>query len=217
MNSFRHLLGGLSAALCLTLAAPSVRAADVLLDLTFDLSMPASTNPSFWGGQGYPAFSDPYQIVLAEGDTFDLTIDFLGDQTLTLTNTFYLWAFSYSLEPGSDVLGEGRISLLGADGQAFFTSNLSQTGEGAAHFGQQFFTHDFNGELTGTVVVHGIRYQGTLLDYGTQGLSERVYYMPGMYVGADSVVSSVPEPGSWAFMGAGLVMMAGLVRRRRRA
>lgn len=217
MNSFRHLLGGLSLALCLTLVVPSVRAADAVLDLTFDLTKPASTNPSFWGGQGYPAFSDPYEIVLAEGDALDLTIDFLGDQTLTLTHTFYLWAFSYSLEPGSDVLGEGRISLLGPDGQAFFTSNLSQTWEGTAHFGQQFFAHDFNGQLTGSVVVHGIRYQGTLLDYGSQGVAERVYDLPGLYVGADSVVSSVPEPASGAFMAAGLAVMAGLARRRRRA
>lgn len=186
-----------------------------VINVTLDLTQVTTTDPGFWGASGAPAFT-PGQasFMLAEGDTFSMTVDFAGAQTLTVTDLGLLWAFFYiDGSTGTEVEGLGTISLLDADGNAFATSELKSTVEGQAHFGQQFNGSDFSTPLPGSVSFHGVRYDGTLVDHLDETVTVRSYGIPAFYVSGGVV--AVPEPGSWALMIAGLGLVGSLARRRR--
>lgn len=184
------------------------------LEVTLDLTQVTQTNPSFWGTNGAPAFTPgAVEFTLAEGDGFVYTIDFAGAQALTVTDLSFIWAFVFSDLPASPVEGLGQISLLDASGQALATTVLKTTVEDEIHFGQQFSGSDFTTPLPGSVTFHGVRYEGTLVDYQADGVTERTYRMPALYL-TGSVVA-VPEPQTWALMLAGLAAVGSLARRRR--
>lgn len=184
------------------------------LEVTLDLTQVTQTSPSFWGTDGMPAFSPgAVEFTLAEGDDFVYTINFAGAQALTVTDLSFIWAFVYSDLPASEVEGLGRISLLDATGQALASTTLKSTVEGSVHFGQQFNGNDFTTPLPGTITFHGVRYEGTLVDYQADGVTERSYRTPALYL-SGSVVA-VPEPQTWALMLAGLAAVGSLARRRR--
>lgn len=191
-----------------------VSAATVTVNQTLDLALTAFA-PTGWSGvSGAPAFSAPFSVPIAVGDTFDFTIDFASTQTLTLTNTSLLWAFSFADTPSSRVTGTGSLSLLDASGNAFLSSNVKTSTEGLIHFGQQFGNGDFAGALSGSVTFYGLRYTATLDSYDAPGLTVRNYNLPALYFSAESnSVALVPEPETYALMLAGLGLV-GLVARR---
>ena len=191
-------------------------AATIDLDVTLDITQPKFVpGPGFQGWQGDPAFSPAYSVELAEGDIFDLTIDFAGSQSLTLTNTNLLWAFSYSSGDSTDVTGTGTLSLLDADGNAFAVSDQMTSTEGEVHFGQSFTDAQFGGLLTGPVTFYGVRYLGLLEDYVDPAITSRIYDTPGFYYSADAV-NAVPEPATWAMMLGGFGLVGAATRRRSR-
>lgn len=195
------------------LTAPAT-AATVSVNQTLDLALTAFA-PTGWSGVvGAPAFSAPFLVPIAVGDTFDFTIDFASTQTLTLTNTSLLWAFAYADTPSSNVTGTGTLSLLDASGNALLSSNVLTTTEGSIHFGQQFGNSDFGGALSGSVSFYGLRYTATLDSYDEPGLTVRNYSVPAFYFVADSnSVALVPEPETYALMLAGLGLVGFVARR----
>lgn len=202
------VLTGLSAA----------QAATVTIDQTLDLTAPKLiSGPGFQGWQDTPAFSGGLSFDLSEGDELDYTIDFLGAQTLTLVNTTSLWAFVYSGNPPSDVTGTGTLSLLDSNGDAFLTSNIKVSTEGAIHFGQDFGAADFAGGLAGSLTFSGLRYVGTLDDYVLGGTTTRTYNTPAFFLNADQAIVGgvVPEPATWAMMIIGFGAAGSMIRRRK--
>jgi hypothetical protein len=194
-----------------TVAAGQAQAAVIVVNQTLDLTQPQAGG-FFQGWQGTPAFNGGFNVDIAQGDTFDFTIDFLGSQTLTLANLSFIWAFSYSGEPASDVTGTGTFSFLDSLGSAFLTSNVKTDTEGSVHFGQFFNDSDFTGGLPTSITFSGVRYNGTLDSYSNQSITTRSYDNPALLFLASP---AVPEPASWVLMIAGFGLAGAAMRRRR--
>lgn len=209
------MISAMAATLALGSAASAVT---VVVNQTLDLTQPKTLpGPGFQGWQGSPAFNGGYNVALAEGDTFDFTIDFLGSQSLTMVGPQSVWAFSYS-DTLTNVAGTGTLSLLDSSGNAFLTSVIKTDVEGVVHFGQQFNGFDFVGGLPSTLTFYGVHYVGTVDDYLDPLVTTRDYASPAFYVDARIVTTgTVPEPASWALMIGGFGLVGAALRRRRAA
>jgi hypothetical protein len=185
-------------------------AANIVVNQTLDITKPmVGTFPTFYGWQGTPAFDGGFNVAIAEGDTFDFTIDFLGSQTLTLNNPTMVWAFSFA-DISSPVTGTGTFSFLDDSGLPILTSNTKTDTEEFVHFGQSFDGSDFTGGLPSSITFSGVRYSGTLDDYIEPGITTRNYNTPGFMI-----VSSVPEPETYAMLLAGLGILGFSLRRKK--
>lgn len=190
------------------LSAPAY-ATNIVVNQTLDVTQPMSgTFPAFYGWQGTPAFDGGFNVAIAEGDTFDFTIDFLGSQTLTVNNPTMVWAFSFA-DQGSEVTGTGTFSFLDAAGLPFLTSSTKTDTEASVHFGQFFHESDFAGGFPSSITFSGVRYSGTLNDYIQPGVITRNYDSPAFYI------SAVPEPETYVMLLAGLGLLGFMARRRK--
>jgi hypothetical protein len=184
-------------------------ATDIVVNQTLDITQPmAGIFPAFYGWQGTPAFDGGFNVAIAEGDTFDFTIDFLGSQALTVNNPAQVWVFSFA-DQDSDVKGTGTFSFLDASGLPILTSNVKTDTEGAIHFGQYFRDSDFAGGLPSSITFSGVRYSGTLDDYIDSGVTIKNYDRPAF------MISAVPEPGTYAMLLVGLGLLGSMARRRK--
>lgn len=182
-------------------------AATVVVTTTLDAA-PAST---YYDGAAFT----PFSVELAEGDTFDYTVDFIGDQTLTLTGANGLWFASFA-NVSSSVTGTGTLSLLDAEGNAFLTSQVKTDTEAEVHFGQYFTSSDFADGLPASLTFYGLHYVGTVDDYTAEGVTSRTYAAPFLLITAGDVAVSgaVPEPATWLMFVAGFGLVGSAVRRR---
>jgi len=196
----------------------------VTLNETLDISQPQNGG-AFGGWRGFGPFSPTYSFDLAAGDGVDMTVDFVGEQSLTLVNVSTLWLFNFVTDGDSaDVNVTGSLQLLDTHGAVILQSNILTDTEGEAHFGQFFGPGDF-ASLPNSITFGGLRYQGTLNGYEanqpdqTPGVVSRTYGDPDFAFTADSAVvngvGGVPEPASWALMIAGFGLAGASLRRRR--
>jgi hypothetical protein len=207
----RKLLTTLGLLVAALPAVAAVRSIGVTLDVR-DIHAPFG---GFTGGaEGTPPFQPGFGVDIAEGDTFDFTIDFSGAQTITLVNPTLLWALSFT-DTGSNVVATGSLTLLDAQGLPLYTSAVKTDEEGAAHLGQVFnLPGDFPSALPASLTIGGLHYVGTVVDYVVPGITTRHYGSPGFDFFADSfsVTVPVPEPAPAALLLAGLAALA--LRRR---
>lgn len=205
-----------AAAVALSLMGSAAMATTATVSTTLDVSNIVPGLFGFTGGvQGNANFPPGMNVVLAEGDTLDFTVDFAGSQTLTLNNLGSLWLLSFA-DKVSDVAGTGTLTLLDSAGSALYTSNVKTNIEGEVHFGQFFFSGDFVG-LPVSVTFGGLRYVGTVDDYVEPGVTERTYASPVFLFNANSFTTNVPEPSTWALMLAGMGVCGAMARRRKPA
>jgi hypothetical protein len=171
-----------------------------------------------WTGsvRDVPAFSPSFDVQLAAGDTFDFRVMFEPGQQLTINNLHYIWLFSYSSGPSTEVTGTGHFSFLDASGNPLYTSITVTDTEGFVHFGQHYYAWVFD-PLPASFTVSGLEYVGTLDSYSDPAVVIRNYNDPALYFNADSYsvsTTAVPEPEAYAMMMAGLGLLASVARRR---
>jgi hypothetical protein len=198
-------------ALCAGWACSASAASTQVVAVTLDTAAIVAGGNGFTGNAA-GGFSDPFSVELAVGDTLDLTIDFLGDQTVTIEGLDTIWAFSFA-DKVSDVTGTGKFQFLGASGEVLVESLERTTTEGTVHFGQFFYADDFV-NLPQVITFSGVRYVGTVVEYIDPGVTSRIYNEPGFAFDSAGFTAAVPEPGSWALMLAGVGLLASAVRRR---
>ena len=217
MNSVARICAAAVGAIVLA-GATGASADIVAVTQTLDLLTPKTlSGPGLEGWQGAPAFSGGLSFDLAEGDTLDYSIDFLGGQSLTLSNATSLWAFVYA-QTSSDVTGTGTLTLLDQNGGSVLTSNFKTDTQGSIHFGQNFTSGDFTGGLPASLTFFGLHYVGVVDDYVEQGVTTRHYEGPAFYFETRSATvnpGGVPEPETWALMIGGFGLAGGALRRRR--
>ncbi len=209
-------LAAFGVAACVLTTIVSVPASAAALTVTTTVSV-ADIVPGlddFTGGaRNVPPFS-AFSGDLAAGDDFDLTINFLPGEQLTINNLSFIWAFSYAFGGSSVVNGTGTLSLLDGSGTVLYASVSKTTDEGFAHFGQSFIKSDFIG-LPTSVSFSGLRYVGKLNSYADPGVTSRTYNNPAFYFTADSFISTnltqIPEPSSILLLATGTVL---LLRRK---
>ncbi len=200
-------------------AVAGVSSAPVVVAVTLDLTRANFEPTGFTYVGNNAAFSPPFQVDLAIGDTFDFTIRFLGSQTLTLQNPSQVWALAYA-NSSAQVTGTGQLHLLGADGLPFLSSNSKTDTEGEVHFGQSFYDADFSGGLPASLTFSGLRYIGTVDAYTANPANpvvlSRTYNAAELVFTADAHVISIPEPATWGLMLAGIGVVGFIGARGRR-
>jgi hypothetical protein len=173
------------------------------------------------GAQDMPPFTGVSPFTLAINDTLDYTIDFVGNQTITITDASFLWPLVYSTSGGSQqTTATGSLQLLDANGSVLLTSATKTSTEGIVHIGQNFSDTDFGGGLSGPVTIGGLHYVGTVDAFvpatgSDPVITSRDYASPGLYLTAGSFVAGVPEPSEWLLLLAGLAAVGGMTTRRR--
>jgi len=218
------LLGSLFGAALLATTG-SAAAGTKIVNLTLDLNAQCITCDDIASGPGFT--QGPFSVDLAIGDTLDLTVDFLDDQQLTVTNLRSIfpsiWTNAQYNNP-SNITQSGMLSFLNSLGSVIYTSPLISKTEplisrtdGGVHAGQ-FVDEDELPGLPSTFTFSSVRWLGTVDSYDGV-ITTRNYTSPGFYVGVERTLISnsgaVPEPATWAMMIIGFGAAGSMIRRRK--
>ena len=214
----RHnFLIALAVAATLAAASPGI-AATVTGQTTADLNAgtfsPDGTKLSFGGND-----IAPISLTLNQGDTLDFTIDFLGDQRLSVGGLDRLQLYLNIGQPGGGTATSSnrQLFLLGSGGETIFTTSsntLAQTN--GAIFGALFFADDLV-TVTSPLIFSGVRIvlpvsydDGLPRTYQFASLS-----MTGLSDDFEILSSATPEPSTWAMLIIGFGAVGAMTRRRR--
>jgi hypothetical protein len=160
----------------------------------------------------------PFSVNVSEGDTLDLTFDFLGEQQLTATGISVLESFiSQSLAiKGVKHDLDGVLSFLSVTGTPVVATAPFSVAVGVNIVGA--FANSADGHFVGlpsTITFGGLHYSGVVTNHG----ETRTYERTGFYLEADDIVLSlaaVPEPATWAMLMLGFAGVGFMARRRSR-
>jgi hypothetical protein len=210
----KHIIAGLLAASA-ALASSFAFADTVVINQTFDLSLPDASTASFFNINS-DNFAD---TTLRVGDTVQLNFSFLPSQALSIgstggTQNFSLGLFqSENAANGTSIFSINNVSfdLLGASGS--FPASVSGANQSS---GNSSIGASFSGAYlanNSSVAFTGIHASFNVVALqGGQSLYNAAY----LSVGADSVAvtSAVPEPETYAMLVAGLGLLAFAQRRK---
>lgn len=218
--NFKSLLG--AGAACLVAgAAGSASAATVTMTATADLTLAEVSATSIRAGN-YFSQADALPLAtpldVAEGDTFIVEVDFLGNQILTVEDLGMAWSLVITKDnaQADSINMTGMLELLGLDGSVVLASVEKTNTDSAIHISQVFNGGDFGSPAS--VTFAGFRYTGVVNDYAT--FTTRTYDGPSLWFDGSSVtvgegqVGVVPEPGTWALMILGFGAAGSMLRRR---
>lgn len=210
-----------AAAVVLSAAWPGVASAAVVsLNNTLDVTQPSLDDGSFLFYNAGPSFGIVPAITVAEGDTFQWTLDFLGDQSITIANiefvVLHLLVDPNGANASSDVASTGALSFLGSTGETLFSSTLYSDVSGVIHVGQGFGTSQLP-TAPATFTFYGVRYEGVVDDYLVPGVTTRTYNSPSLLLLAGDAHpnAGVTEPSTWALMILGFGGAGAALRTRR--
>lgn len=166
------------------------------------------------------SFAEPMRV--ETGDSVDLTVRFSGVQALQMSDlgngsgsSLYAWMAQDSLldTPNSSnfTIANAYVDLFGTDGSVIRTIQVGTQSNGSSHLGP-----DVNGLLhageTLTITGYHAYFEVVSLENGVG-----YYRGPWVYVQADQLqIVPVPEASTYAMMLAGLGLVAGFSRLRRR-
>ena len=214
--TFKPLLAATAAAFAI---AGSASAATVTMTATADLSLGNITSTSIEAGD-YFSQADALPLTtpvdVAVGDTFVVDIDFLGDQTLTITDLSVAWPLVITTNYGqpSSIDMTGTLELLALNGSVVASASKSDSNS-AIHIAQFFSGSDFGSPALLTFA--GFRYTGVVDAYDGV-LTTRSYNGPSLWFQGSSLQlnggGAVPEPGTWALMILGFGAAGAMLRRR---
>ena len=213
-----HTLWGSVFGAALLATAGSAAADTKIVNLTLDLNAQCITCGYIEAGPGFT--QGPFSVDLAIGDTLDLTVDFLADQQLTVTNlsaTFpSIWTNAQYTD-SANITQSGTLSFLNSLGSAIYTSPVISKTNCCVHAGQYVNGSELPG-LPLTFTFSSVRWLGTVDGYDG-GYTTRNYTHPVFFVVAGSTLISssgaIPEPATWAMMIIGFGAAGSMIRRRK--
>lgn len=191
------------------------------MNATADLSLATISGGSIQAGAYFgnaAALPLTSPVTVATGDTFELKLDFLGNQQLTVQNMNLAWSLVITQNQGqsSNINMTGTLELLDFNG-AVIASATRTNSDGSVHIGQIFSGANFGSPAS--VTFAGLHYSGVV---NTATVSPRTYDGPSLWFQGSSVSVSqftsnaLPEPASLCL---GLLALgaAGFATKRRKA
>lgn len=203
----------LSASLLLG-SATLTSAATITIVQTLDLTLTNQTPTSFNLNTNSIA-GGPFNVV--NGDTIDFTLDFLGNQSLKMTNPTFFYGVVFNPNNIGNHNGSGTVNFLNATGpiNSSFTANFVSC---CNHLGPLLTPADF---VTGpgTIEFTGIHTVLTVSGFGGTNISGIAFgaFASSVEIGTfsgDEGPVDAPEPAALVLLGGGLLGLAGLRRRR---
>ena len=208
------------AALALCLSGGNALAAVRTVNTTIDINDSVYDGRLMW--TQYGAF-DPFSLTLSDGDTSELNIDFVDNQSVTITTPQWvsatLWSFDPATSGGS--ISDASLAFLGAGGETLFTTTQGGGGGyGATIMGGGFFS-SFGG-FPSPLTFYGVKIvasnvQLSAADSATYTQASLTIRTGSAVLNQATPTSPTPEPHTWALMILGFGACGAMLRRPRRA